>query len=132
MTRLVLVSALAATAALLLAGCGIGEPGAEGKVSETTDRYLRALAGGDTERACEQLTATARAALDGSCASAMEALASRVGRDALDAAADGGVEIDIDGDRASAQVRELEGTRLALVRAGQDWRIADGYSLERG
>jgi hypothetical protein len=132
MARFVLISALAAAAtALLLAGCGIGEPGAEGKVSETSDKYLRALADGDTVKACAQLTAEARAALDGSCRSAMEALASRVGREALDDAADGGVEIDVDGGRASARIRNLEGARLALVPAGREWLIADGYSLER-
>jgi hypothetical protein len=131
MARLVLIASLAAAAALLLAGCGIGGPTAEGKVSETADRYLRAVADGDTEKACAQLTAEARAALDGSCRSAMEALASRVGREALSDAADGGVEIDVDGGRASARIRNLEGARLALVAAGREWLIADGYSLER-
>lgn len=130
MARLVLISALAA-AALLLAGCGIGEPTTEGKVSETADTYLRAVANGDTEKACAQLTAAARAALDDSCASMMKALASRVGREALTDAADGGVEIDVDGGHASARIRNLEGASLALVADGREWLIADGYSLER-
>ena len=60
----------------------------------------------------------------------MKAVAARIGRDALTAAADAGVDVDLDGDRGSARVRELDGAQLAFVKTGKRWRIAGGHSLQ--
>lgn len=122
----VLAAALAA-AVLLLAGCGVGEAGAEGEVSETADTYLRALAEGDFATACAQLTPEVTAEL-GDCEDELEPVATRVGADRLDAAADRGVEIEVEGDRASAGIRHLR-ARLHLSRVGGAWRIAEGHQL---
>ena len=112
------------------AGCGVGEPTPDGKIAATADDYLRALAAGETDEACAQLTAGARAALSGSCPGAMEAIAKRVGSEKLAAAADAGVTIDVDGDRGSVAIRQLPGARLDVVKVGEDWKIASGQTLE--
>jgi hypothetical protein len=122
-----------ATAAVLVAsaGCGVGEPGPEGKIAETADEYLRALADGDGRKACEQLAGSVKATLARPCIDEMRAIRARVGDDALAAAADRGVEIDVDEGRGSAEVPGLGGARLELVRVGEEWKIASGHSLER-
>jgi hypothetical protein len=120
-------------AAVLIAsaGCGVGEPGAEGKIAQTADEYLRALADGDGRKACEQLAGSAKAALARPCIEEMRAIRVRVGAAALTAAADRGVEIDVDEGRGSAEVPGLGGARFELVRVGDEWEIASGHALER-
>jgi len=128
MARVAMLGALLAVLATLVTGCGIGPVADEGKVSDAADTYLRSLADGDADAACEQLTAEARATLPG-CGSALRKVAARIGTDRLRVAADRGVEIDIDGTTASAVVRELD-SRLTLVLAGGSWRIERGYRLD--
>jgi hypothetical protein len=129
MGRLAVLGALLAVLAIFATGCGVGPVADEGKVSDAADTYLRSLAEGDVAAACAQLTAEARAELIGGCGPALGQVAARIGADRLAAAADRGVEIDVDGTTASAVVGELDAL-LTLVRAGASWRIERGYRLD--
>jgi hypothetical protein len=122
------VAAVAAFAALVLAtGCGIGST-PQSKISTTTDDYLRALSSGDTKTACAQLTADARFRIGTSCDSAMARIAASVGSSKLVDAADGSIDISVDGDKGTANVRKL-GSTILLKKDGFDWKIDDGYGL---
>ena len=121
---------LLALAALMLAGCGVGSGGPESKISETTDTYLRSLASGDTTKACAQLTAEAKSKLDASCTAAMKTIATRVGQDKLDEAADKGASISVDGSTGSATITGLNDARIGLVDSGSKWLIESGYGLD--
>jgi hypothetical protein len=125
-------NALLIVAALVLAGCGVGSGGPESKISETTDTYLRSLASGDTTKACAQLTAQARSKLGTSCAAAMKTIATRVGRDRLNEAADEGSSISVDGSNGSATLKGLNDARIGLVDSGSSWLIESGYTLDGG
>jgi pimeloyl-ACP methyl ester carboxylesterase len=119
------VLALAILAAVVT-GCGIGKASNEEKISKTVTTYLRALADGDTAEACAQLT---RRAQGEQCQPAMKERLSRLDPDALAEAADGSMDIDVDGDRATARLSEPEAGRFLLARAGAEWRIDSGYTL---
>jgi hypothetical protein len=54
------VLVLGLLAAALAAGCGVGKASNQEKISKTATTYLRALADGDTAKACLQLTRRAR------------------------------------------------------------------------
>jgi hypothetical protein len=125
-------TALLIVAALMLAGCGVGSGGPESKISETTDTYLRSLASGDATKACAQLTAAARSKLGTSCAAAMKTIATRVGGDSLDEAADEGSFISVDGSNGSATLKGLNDARIGLVDSGSRWLIESGYALDGG
>jgi hypothetical protein len=127
---LVATTALFALAALMLAGCGVGSGGPESKISETTDTYLRSLSSGDTTKACAQLTAKARSKLGTSCAAAMQAIATQIGRDRLDKVADQGASISVDGSNGSAMLEGLNDARIGLVESGSSWLIESGYALD--
>jgi hypothetical protein len=127
---LIATTALVALAALMLAGCGIGSGGPESKISETTDTYLRSLSSGDTTKACAQLTTEAKGNLDTSCAAAMKTIATRVGRDKLNEAADQGASISVDGSNGSATLTGLNNARIGLVDSGSSWLIESGYALD--
>jgi hypothetical protein len=77
------------------------------------------------------IAAEARAGLDGGCEPAVRRIAARIGSDRLEEAADGRIDIDVDGTTGSAVVRELD-ARLTLVSAGDVWRIDGGYRLNSG
>src|SRR5215207_2351393 len=124
------ITALLALAALTLAGCGVGSGGPESKISETTDTYLRSLSSGDTTKACAQLTAKARSKLGTSCPAAMKAIATRIGRDKLNEAADNGASISVDGSNGSATLKGLDDARIGLVDSGSSWLIESGYALD--
>jgi hypothetical protein len=113
--------------AVAVAGCGVGPATDEEKVSKTATTYLRALASGDTATACAQLTPQARG---GGCDRTMKERLSSLDRDALKDAADGSMDIDVDGDRARAGLSEPEGARFRLVKTGDEWRIDSGYTLD--
>jgi uncharacterized protein YdbL (DUF1318 family) len=49
-----------ATLSAALTGCGVGSATKQEQVSNTVDTYLRALADGDTTKACAQLTRRAK------------------------------------------------------------------------
>jgi hypothetical protein len=123
-------TALLTVAALMLAGCGVGSGGPESKISETTDTYLRSLASGDTTKACAQLTAEARSKLGTSCAAAMTRIATRVGEERLNEAADEGSSISVDGSNGSATLTGLNNARIGLVDSGSSWLIESGYALD--
>jgi hypothetical protein len=113
--------------AVAVAGCGVGPATDEEKVSKTATTYLRALAGGDTATACTQLTPQARGE---GCDRTMKERLSSLDPDALKDAADGSMDIDVDGDRAKAALSEPEGARFRLVKTGEEWRIDSGYTLD--
>jgi cytochrome c553 len=122
----ILVVALLAAA---LTGCGVGRASNEEKINKTASTYLRALADGDTAEACAQLT---RRAKGERCESAMKERLPRLDSDALKNAADGSIDVEIDGDRATAGLSEPEGARFLLAKVGAEWRIDSGYTLDSG
>jgi hypothetical protein len=112
--------------AAALTGCGVGRASNEEKVSKSAIAYLRALASRDTAKACAQLTRRARGDL---CEATMKERIARLDSDALTRAADGSIDIDVHGDRATAGLPEPDGARLVLVRGGGEWKIDSGYTL---
>jgi hypothetical protein len=129
-TFLIATTAIFALAALVLAGCGVGSGGPESKISETTDTYLRSLASGDTTKACAQLTAQAKRKLGISCTAAMKTIATRIGPDKLNEAADEGSSISVDGSNGSATLKGLDDARIGLIDSGSSWLIESGYTLD--
>jgi hypothetical protein len=127
---LIATTAILVLAASMLAGCGVGSGGPESKISETTDTYLRSLSSGDTGKACAQLTAKAKSKLGASCTAAMKAIATRVGPDRLNEAADEGSSISVDGTNGSATLKGLNDARIGLVDSGSSWLIESGYALD--
>jgi hypothetical protein len=113
--------------AVAVAGCGVGPATDEEEVSKAVSTYLRALASGDTAKACAQLTRRVRG--DG-CDQAMKERMSRLDPETLDDAADSSIEIDVDDNRATAGLSEPEGARFLLVRRDDEWRIDSGYTLD--
>lgn len=126
--RTVALGVLLLLLAMLAAGCGVGSAD-ESEISDAADTYLRSLANGDTATACEQLTASTRTHLDGACVAELRRITARVGSRRLEAAADGSIDIEIDGATGTAVVRELDAS-LTLVAVGNAWRISDGYRLD--
>jgi hypothetical protein len=125
--RDVLLAGLAlALLAFALAGCGVGPATKEEKVSKTATTYLKALADGDAATACAQLT---RRAKREACEAAVTERLSRLDPDALTNAANGSMDIDVNGDTATAGLSEPEGARFVLARIGDEWRIDSGYTL---
>jgi hypothetical protein len=118
---LVLVLAVAA------AGCGVGPATNEEKISKTASTYLSALAEGDTAKACAQLTARARGE---ACDQAMKERLPRLDPDVLKAAADDSMDIDVDGNHATAGLSEPGRAQFGLVQMGGEWRIDSGYTLD--
>jgi len=127
---LIATTALVALAALMLAGCGVGSGGPESKISETTDTYLRSLASGDTTKACAQVTANAKRKLGTSCTAAVNEIATRIGSDKLNEAADKGASISVDGSNGSATLKGLDDARIGLIDSGSSWLIESGYTLD--
>jgi hypothetical protein len=110
----------------VLAGCGVGPATNEEKISKTATTYLKALADGDAAKACAQLT---RRAKGGGCEAAMTEHLSGLDSDALRQAADDSMDIEINGDTATAGLSEPAGARLRLVNVDGVWRIDSGYTL---
>jgi hypothetical protein len=119
---LFLVALLAAT----LTGCGFGPAGAREKISKTTDTYLRALAGGDTAKACAQLT---RRAKGRRCEATLKERLSHLEADALTRAADGSIDFEVHGNTATARLSEQKGARFVLKKVGRQWLIDSGYTI---
>jgi pimeloyl-ACP methyl ester carboxylesterase len=117
---------LPAFLAAALSGCGIGGATNEQKISEAATTYLQALADGETAEACAQLTRRARGER---CEQTMRDRLPRLDSDALQNAADGSMDIDVDGNRATAGLAEPEGARFLLAKIGDEWRIDSGYTL---
>ena len=122
--RIVLLLLLLAVAG---AGCGVGPATDEEEVSKAATTYLRALASGDTATACAQLTPQARGE---GCDRTMKERLSSLDSGALKDAADGSMDIDVDGNRATAGLSDPEGARFRLVKTGDEWRIDSGYTLD--
>ena len=124
-----LAAVAVAAAALVATGCGFGEPTAEGEIATAADDYLRALATEDTATACEQLAASAKSQFNRPCKDELRDVANRIGSDGLSAAADGGVDVTVNGTRGFAEIRDLD-ARLTFAKAGSDWRITSGHALD--
>ena len=119
----VLVLALLAA---VVTGCGVGPATDEEKISKTATTYLRALADGDTAKACAQLTPRARGER---CEQRVRERLSRLDPDSLKNAADASMGIDVDGDTATAMLSEPEGARFLFAKVGDEWRIDSGYTI---
>jgi hypothetical protein len=127
MTRGCVLSVLVlALVAAVVTGCGGGPATDEEKISETATTYLRALADGDTAKACTQLTRRARGER---CEQTIGDRLSRLDPDSLKNAADASMDIDVEGDTATAGLSEPEGARFLFAKAGDEWRIDSGYTL---
>lgn len=113
-------------AAALAAGCGVGKASNQEKISKTATTYLRALADGDTAKACLQLTRRARG---DRCEQALKQRLSRLDPDALRREADGSMDIDVNGNRATARWSEPQPAHFVLAKVGTEWRIDSGYAL---
>ena len=109
-----------------LTGCGIGRASNQEKVSKTVDTYLRALADGDTAKACLQLTRHTRGER---CERELKRRLSRLDSDALKKAADGSMDIEVNGNRAIASWSEPQPAHFVLVKVDAEWRIDSGYTL---
>ncbi len=131
-TRLSAIARGGALAILVLAllgaltGCGVGRASNQEKISKTVDTYLRALADGDTAKACAQLTGRAQGAR---CQQVLKERRSRLDPDALTSAADASLDFDIHGNTATAGLSNPKGARLVLAKVGSEWRIDSGYTL---
>jgi hypothetical protein len=121
-----ILAVLVALLAVVLTGCGVGPVTDEEKISKTTTTYLLALADGDAAKACAQLTRDARGR---DCEAAMAERLSQLDPDALRSAADASMDIEVDGDTATAGLSEPEGARFLLAKIGDEWRIDSGYTL---
>jgi hypothetical protein len=126
LTRGGLLAILVLAFLVALTACGVGKASNEEKINKTASTYLRALADGDTAEACAQLTPRAKGE---GCETAMKERLSRLDADALKNAADGSIDVDIDGDSATAGLSEPEGARFLLAKVGTEWRIDSGYTL---
>jgi hypothetical protein len=109
-----------------LTGCGVGRESNQEKVSKTVVTYLRALADGDTAKACAQLTRPAQGAR---CQQALKERRSRLDPNALTGAADASLDLTIHGNTATAGLSDPEGARLVLAKAGGNWQIDSGYTV---
>lgn len=109
--------------------CGVGAATDEENVSKTATTYLRALAAGDTAKACAQLTPRAKGR---SCDTVMKERLARLDPDALTGAADASMDINVDGNRATVGLSEPTGARFLLAKVGGEWRIDSGYTLGPG
>lgn len=121
------LAAVGAAVAILGAGCGIGTS-PDSSVAKTTDTYLRALASGDEDKACAQLTGEARDRTGLSCAAGMKQIEARIGSSKLRQAADGSISVETAGQKGTATVAVLQAT-LALKKDGFTWLITDGFAL---
>ena len=117
---------LVALLAPALTGCGIGPATKQERISKTATTYLRALAKGDSTKACAQLT---RRAKGEACAATMNGRIARLDSDALTRAADGSIDIDVHGNRATARLPQPDGARFLLIKTGSEWKIDSGYTL---
>jgi hypothetical protein len=122
----VLATLVLALLAGALTGCGVGKASNEEKISKTATTYLRALADGDTAKACAQLTRRARGER---CEAALKERLSQLETDALTRAADGSMDIEVDGNTATAGLSEPERARLVLRMLGAYWPLDSGYTL---
>ena len=109
-----------------LTGCGVGQASNQEKISKTVVTYLRALADGDTAKACAQLT---RRPQDARCQQVLKERRSRLDPNALTSAADASLDLNIHGNTATAGLSDPEGARLVLAKADGEWRIDSGYTL---
>lgn len=116
--------------ALVIAGCGGPAP------DEAVRGYFAAIVDGNGERACETLTAELRRDIDRSpaarrtgatCVEVME-LAAGLNPDLSQEDVDGlSIEVEEDGDRASARLRNplvRRPEKIELVKAGGNWKIS--------
>jgi len=126
LTRGAILAVLALALAAALTGCGVGRATNAEKISKTATTYLNALADGETAKACSQLTRRARG---GRCEATTKQRLSRLDADALKNAADGSLEIDVNGDTATARLPQPDGARFVLAKVGGQWRIDSGYTL---
>ena len=109
-----------------LTGCGIGPATKQEKISKSATTYLRALAAGDTAKACAQLTRQARGER---CQAAIKERLNGLEPEALTDAANASLDLDVHGKTATAGLPEPYGARFVLAKVDGDWLINAGYTL---
>jgi hypothetical protein len=133
--------AIAAAAALVVAGCGGDDDTAPHDVASTARTYLRSFAAGDPATACSLLTLPARRRLvvrvravapARDCPDAIRrvrAAAGPVPMSALRATKVSGVKVD--GRRATAVLKSGSGTQTArFTKLGGRWRLAAAPGIQ--
>lgn len=131
---------LVSLAACVLAGSGCGsESSDEEKAAAAVQTYLSAVAEGDGDSACEQLSGNGQRELIGfvnrqlpqvgtiECAKVVSTLNGAMGPDEEALLRDAEVTtVEIDGDSATATV-EGANVRPTLIKSGDDWLIETGF-----
>jgi hypothetical protein len=129
----------AATCSFLLAtGLAVGCGGSDDDPEDVVRTYLEAVADGDGEKACDQLTGEAkRQAVDflssqapefgaTSCEDGLDQLSENLGEDEKDILREPGeATVEIDGDSATVTFEEAT-TPAELTKSGDDWLISGG------
>ena len=126
---------IAVVVAVGLAGCGGDDEPDRDSPERTVNSYLTALAEGDGERACEELTPDAQAELSGllatqlglarlkDCVAMAEQLGDVLGPATAEELLDGDAgDVRVDGATATASPPGGP-ARIRLVRRGGDWQI---------
>jgi hypothetical protein len=124
MNRALIILVLALLAAAL-AGCGFGRASNEEKISKTATTYLRALEDAIPPRHVGSSPATRSAR----CEHMLKQRLSRLDPDALRRAADGSMDFDVNGNRATASWSKPQPAHFVLVQGRYEWRIDSGYTL---
>ncbi|HET6494689.1 MAG TPA: hypothetical protein VFH61_04885 [Thermoleophilia bacterium] len=127
---------LVVAALLALAGCGSDED----NVSDAVTTYYDALADGDGEKACDQLSGNGTRELVAfaneqlpelgtlDCASIVEQFSGLIGEDERNILRDAEVtDVEIDGDEATAQIEGATASPV-LVKSDGDWLIDSGFA----
>jgi hypothetical protein len=130
--RRTLPAALAAAAALALAGCGgSGAPSDEAAIKTTVRTYFTAFADGNGSEACDQLSVDTRAqiadaAKPKTCAAALTDASRRPEvKQYLDGFRKVEVEeVNVAGNDASVKVKAIgQTTTMPLIKVSGDWKI---------
>jgi SnoaL-like domain len=131
-------ASLAMVAACALAGAGCGESDEE-QVEDTVKAYMSAVADGDGEEACEQLTERGRREIaEGltevtggeGCAGAFESLHARAGERALRRLRNAEVtSVTVDGDTATLRIEDAPHPPK-LRKIDGEWKIDEFPAIE--
>jgi pimeloyl-ACP methyl ester carboxylesterase len=112
--------------AAAVTACGVGRTNDKDKIARATGTYLRALADGDTTRACGELS---RSAQGEHCPEAVARRASQLTPRVLEQAADASLGIAVHGRSAVATLGTSR--RLRLIKVDGDWRVDAGFAVPR-